>query len=53
MDIKTALIDYLESVAARDLDGMEKAHDAISAWVSKRGFIPESIHAALDQLRFE
>lgn len=52
MDPRIALIDYLESVAAFDLDGMESAHESLTSWVGKRGFIPESIHAALDALRF-
>lgn len=52
MDPRIALIDYLESVAAHDMNGMESAHESLSNWINKRGFIPESIHAALDALRF-
>lgn len=52
MDPKEALIDYLESIAAHDVNGAEDAHEALSSWIAKGGFIPPSIHAALDALRF-
>lgn len=52
MDINSALIDLLESIAARDHDGAQTALDNISEWLGKGGFVPESIHAALDALRF-
>lgn len=52
MDPKQALIDYLESVAAHDTPGMEIAHDALLNWIDRQGFVPTSIHKALDALRF-
>lgn len=52
MDPKQTLIDLLESIAANDIDGAQSALDAILDWRRRGGFMPESIHAALDALRF-
>lgn len=52
MDPKAALIDLLESILARDCDGAEVALISITDWIHGGGFIPQSIHKALDALRF-
>ena len=52
MDPKATLIDLLESIAARDMDGARATLDDLDSWLSKGGFVPESIHEALDALRF-
>jgi hypothetical protein len=52
MDPKAALIDLLESIAARDMDGAYEALDALHLWSLGGGFMPEAIHKALDALRF-
>lgn len=52
MDPKDTLIELLESIAARDCDGAEDALMTLTDWIRKGGFIPESIHKALDALRF-
>jgi hypothetical protein len=52
MDPKAALIDLLESIAARDFDSARDTLDNIEAWLRKGGFMPEEIHKALDALRF-
>ena len=52
MDPKATLIDLLESIACADFDAAHDALDNLEAWANKGGFIPPSIHAALDVLRF-
>lgn len=52
MDPRAALINLLESIAAGDQDGAQEALDSLFMWKSRGGFIPESIHAALDAIRF-
>jgi hypothetical protein len=52
MDPKQALIDLLESIACNDQTGARDAFESILEWTDKGGFIPKSIHSALDALRF-
>ncbi len=52
MDPKAALIDLLENIAARDIESAEANLADLADWLSRGGFMPEQIHAALDALRF-
>lgn len=51
MDIRQALIDFLEAVAARDVDTIDELGPAIGQWVAQGGFIPSEIRAARDALK--
>lgn len=51
MDPKQAVIDLLEALAAKDCNGAEDALMNLTDWIRKGGFMPESIHRALEALR--
>lgn len=51
MDPKAALISLLESIAIKDWTGAEDALGDLEEWSGKGGYIPGSIHKALDALR--
>jgi hypothetical protein len=52
MDPKQALIDMLESIAARDIESARDSLTNLEDWMRCGGFVPEAIHKALDALRF-
>lgn len=52
MDPKQTLIELLESIAARDINEARNMLDYLDEWLAKGGAMPESIHKALEALRF-
>lgn len=52
MDPSATLLELLESIAARDSNAAEEALENLMQWIKRGGYIPESIHAAMDAVRF-
>lgn len=51
MDPQATIVLLLESIAERNFEAAQEALDNLTDWSAIGGYIPESIHKALDALR--